>query len=235
MILLLDADTPINVIRTPRKRTASITIVQGNVQVVVPETLSEQRIEAIIQQRRQWIKQKLQLQSEYVPAKVKEYVSGESFSYLGKNYRLKVIEHLPTELKLKGGYLQVGVYANVSRQVKQDYIHQQLVQWYRYHALERLTGKTNRFARMLDVQPRSIAVRDFTSRWGSCLVTGDISYNWKIIIAPHAIVDYVVVHELCHLVEHNHSEQFWKMVGKIIPNHQDCKEWLKVNAQRLCV
>ncbi len=232
---MLDGDTPIDVIRTPRKRTASINIVQGHVQVIVPETLSEQRIEAIIKQRRQWIQQKLRLQSDQVPAKVKEYVSGESFSYLGKNYRLKVIEHLPTEVKLKCGMLQVGVYPNIPQQDKQDYIRQQLVQWYQYHAQERLQEKTHRFARMLDVKPRSISIRDFSSRWGSCLVTDDISYNWRIIIAPHAIVDYVVVHELCHLLEHNHSEPFWKMVGKIIPNYREYKEWLKLNGQRLIV
>jgi predicted metal-dependent hydrolase len=235
MILMLDADTPIDVIRTPRKRTASINIVQGHVQVIVPETLSEQRIEAIIQQRRQWIQQKLRLQSEQVPARAKEYVSGESFSYLGKNYRLKVIEHVPTEVKLKCGMLQVGVYPNIPQQDKQDYIRQQLVQWYQYHAKERLQEKTHRFARMLNVKPRSISIRDFSSRWGSCLVTDDISYNWRIVIAPHAIVDYVVVHELCHLLEHNHSEPFWKTVGKIIPNYRECKEWLKLNGQRLIV
>lgn len=69
--------------------------------------------------------------------------------------------------------------------------------------------------------------KDYKSRWGSCSTTGDISYNWKIVMAPHRIVDYVVVHELCHLLEHNHSAIYWRHVERIIPDFKKCGEWLK--------
>ena len=87
----------------------------------------------------------------------------------------------------------------------------------------------------LDLKPRSVSVEDFKSRWGSCSVEGDISFNWKIIMAPHGIIDYVVAHELCHMIEHNHSPAFWRHVERIIPDYRDRKDWLKENGAQLTV
>ena len=235
MNLLMDDNTPIDVIRTNRRKTASIKVINGRVQVIVPENLSEIRIQQIVQSRKPWILEKLTLQSEQSIPKPKEYISGESFSYLGKNYRLKVLLNEPTEVKLKGGNLVVGVYLKWSDTVRNTFIRRELVKWFEYHALVRLTEKTNRFAKMLGVNPRSISVRDFTSRWGSCCSSGNITYNWRIVIAPHSIVDYVVVHELCHLLEHNHSDEFWRNVSKIMPDYQSNKDWLKFNGLKLVI
>ena len=77
------------------------------------------------------------------------------------------------------------------------------------------------------MEPRSVAVKDYKSRWGSCSAKGDISYNWKIVLAPHRIVDYVVVHELCHMLEHNHSSRYWKLVEKYVPDYRERRDWLK--------
>jgi predicted metal-dependent hydrolase len=79
------------------------------------------------------------------------------------------------------------------------------------------------------VNPASVTVKNYKSRWGSCSTKGDISYNWRIILAPHSIVDYVVVHELCHMLEHNHSSKYWKHVERHVPNWRECREWLKHN------
>ena len=80
---------------------------------------------------------------------------------------------------------------------------------------------------IIGVTPKSVSVCSYKSRWGSCSVNGDLSYNWRIILAPHRIVDYVVVHELCHLLEHNHSPRYWKHVAHHVPDYKDCREWLK--------
>ena len=235
MNLLMDDNTPIDVIRTNRRKTASIKVINGRVQVIVPENLSEIRIQQIVHNRKPWIREKLNLQSEQSIPKPKEYISGESFSYLGKNYRLKVLLNEPTEVKLKGGNLVVGVYSKWSDTDRNTFMRKELVKWFEHHALVRLTEKTNRFAKMLGVSPRSISVRDFTSRWGSCCSSGNITYNWRIVIAPHSIVDYVVVHELCHLLEHNHSDEFWRNVSKVLPDYQSNKDWLKFNGLKLVI
>ena len=86
---------------------------------------------------------------------------------------------------------------------------------------------------MVGVNPKSVGIKTFKSRWGSCHLSGDILYNWNIVIAPNRIVDYVVVHELCHLKQHDHSDKFWKLVGQVIPDYAECKEWLRVNGRAL--
>ena len=219
-------DFPIEVRRSERKRTAEITIVDSQVIVAVPDTLSEERIESLINKRRGWINKKLALQSQVIPFKPKEFVTGEAFSYLGRNYRLKLTRN--DSVKLKNGYFHVGDSAKGKGHVKAG-----LADWYQSHAAHRLTQKTQRYAELLGVMPRSTTVKDFKTKWGSCSTRGDIAYNWRIIMAPHGVIDYVVIHELSHLVEHNHSTKFWGVLEKIVPDYRDKKQWLKMNGQHL--
>ena len=231
MNLTFDKDLTIEVVRTKRRKTASIKVIDGVVQAIVPDQLSDARVEGLIQKRIPWIRRKLREQSQAVLPKPKEYVSGESFTYLGRNYRLKVLRGNDQEVKLKGGYLEVGV----SKKPKEGDIRNALVEWYEEHALNRLTEKTNRYAGIMGVSPNSIVARDYKSRWGSCSSKGDVSYNWRIIIAPHHIVDYVVVHELCHLKHPNHSPAYWKSVKSEIPDYEVCRQWLKEHARELVI
>jgi len=81
-------------------------------------------------------------------------------------------------------------------------------------------------AMALGVRYRRIMLRDQPSRWGSCSTTGTLSFNWRLVLAPHDVLDYVVVHEVCHLVEHNHSKSFWSLVAKRRPQYLEPKQWL---------
>ena len=92
-----------------------------------------------------------------------------------------------------------------------------------------------RFSMILGVDPDSVGIRTFQGRWGSCSAKGKLEFNWKIIIAPTRIVDYVVIHELCHLVHHNHGPKFWKSVERPCPDFRERKEWLRVHGGRLDV
>lgn len=231
MNLILDKDLSIEVVRTKRRKTASIKIIDGLVQAIVPDQLSDARVEELIQKRTPWIRRKLREQSQAVTPKPKEYVSGESFTYLGRNFRLKVLRGNDREVKLKGGYLEVGL----PKKSKDGDIRNALVEWYESHALERLIEKTNRYAGIMGVSPNSISVRDYKSRWGSCSSKGEISYNWRIIISPHHIVDYVVVHELCHLKHPNHSPAYWKSVKREISDYEVCRQWLKEQGSSLVI
>ena len=226
-------DFPVEVIRTDRKRSASIYLEDKFVRVRVPKSLSERRIRELVTRRTPWIKKKIKEVLDRPPIKPKEYVSGETFPYLGRNYRLKVTRGKENSIKLKGGYLIATTVAKDKSPEKT--IRSMLVSWYCQHAETRLGEKTDRLARIVGVSPTSIKVRDYKSRWGSCSASGDISYNWKIILTPHRIVDYVVVHELCHLLEHNHSRQYWKHVERYVPDWKDCRDWLKTNGGSLSI
>ena len=81
----------------------------------------------------------------------------------------------------------------------------------------------------MGLSPKGVGIKSFKSRWGSCSVKGKLDFNWKIVMAPNRIVDYVVVHELCHLKQHDHSPKFWTLVERVVPDYESCKEWLKKN------
>jgi len=217
------------IIRTSRRKTATIKVEAGKVSVVAPAELSTSRIEEVIAKKNRWIKEKLLLHSQVMAVKPKEYVSGESFSYLGKNYRLKVIQGSPVSVKLVQGYLTV-VTPEPLNPIKTKKL---LEGWYREHAEKKLRDKSNRFAKQMGVHFASVGIKSFKSRWGSCSNDGHIQYNWRIIMAPNRIVDYVVVHELCHLIHHNHSPEFWREVGKVVPDYGEAKGWLKENSKVL--
>lgn len=233
MNLMIDGNLPIEVVRTNRRKTASIKIVEGQIQVVVPQSLSRKGIQEVIRKNTSWIRKKLLFQSQNPPVKPKEYVSGESFSYLGRNYRLKLTENDSGEVKLTGGQLVLGVNQYLLETERDPFVRSQLERWYINHAEQRLREKTVRYAKIIGVEPKSIKVKSYKSRWGSCSVRGEISYNWKIIIAPHHIVDYVIVHELSHIHHHNHSSDFWKCVERVVPDFKECREWLRLNGGRL--
>ena len=217
----------VEVVRTDRKKSASIRLLGDLVKVSVPMTLSDSRIRNLVTKRTPWIKSKLQEQSDRPTILPREYVSGETVTYLGKNYRLKVLIGEQPSIKLRRGYVEATV-TKTDIDTKNT-IRSLLEHWYRSLAENLLGEKTVRLASVIGVNPASVTVKNYKSRWGSCSTKGDISYNWRIILAPHSIVDYVVVHELCHMLEHNHSSKYWKHVERHVPNWRECREWLKHN------
>ena len=231
MNTIIDNNLSIEVVRTKRRKTASIKILNGFVQAIVPDQISDFKVKELIKKRRSWIRKKLEEQSKRITPSPKEYISGESFTYLGKNYRLKLVSGIKSDVKLMGGYLEVSH----PKKINNNKIRDLLVEWYVNHASERLIKKTNRYAKIIGVSPISISVKDYKSRWGSCSTNGDISYNWRIIIAPHHVVDYVVVHELCHLLEHNHSKEYWRHVSNNFQSYKECRNWLKMNGLTLVI
>ena len=228
----MNFDFPFEIIRTDRVKSASIDVEDNLVKVTVPKNLSDERIEELIKGRILWIKQKLALQATAIISKPKEYVDGEAFAYLGRNYRLKCANGSEESVKLKSGYLNVTT-KNGKR--NSEHIKVAIEQWYRTKALSRLIDKTRRYSAILKVEPTSINLKDYKAMWGSCSPKGVVSYNWRIILAPHKIVDYIVVHELCHLIEPNHSSKYWKQVMSVIPDYENSKEWLKNNGSSLLI
>ena len=219
------------IVRSSRRKTAAIKIKKGKVFVVVPECLTMAAIESLVDKKHRWIKEKLAIQNEIMDIKPKEFISGESFSYLGKNHPLKIESGLYPVIKLHQDELVVSVRDKTVD--NSQAIKQLLFKWYKQQAESELRDKTERYSSIIGVNPSSVTIKSFKSRWGSCSITGGIQYNWKIIIAPDWIVNYVVIHELCHILHHNHSPAFWKAVEKYCHDYRDCSAWLKINGGRL--
>lgn len=220
------------VVRTHRKKSATIKVEEGVVSVVVPKTLPMDRIHQLVDAKHDWIIEKLAIYAEAQPSSEKEYVSGESFPYLGRNYRLKVLTGDLAPTKLINGRITVTV---PDPDVQSHYIRRALLNWYKRNAEKKIREKVIRYAKQVGVETGVIRIKEFKSRWGSCTPYGDLEFNWLIVLAPNRIVDYVVVHELCHLIHHDHSIQFWKEVERVMPDYRECKVWLKDNAHKLVV
>ena len=216
----------VEVVRSIR-RTASLHIVGSDLQVRIPEHLGDERVAAILQQKRPWIRGKVAELQRVAPHRPKELVSGESFPYLGRHYRLKVQDGHQVGMCLSGGYLRATIRPTEQGEQREARIQHYLHSWYRARALERLKEKTSRYAQQIGVSPAGVSVRAFRSRWGSCDKRGQVVFNWAIIKAPHSIVDYVVIHELCHLIHPNHSKAYWQLVGRHDAAFAAHRQWLK--------
>lgn len=221
----------VEIIKTNRKKSASIQLIDGQVRVRAPRSLSDKRIDDLIKKRIPWIKEKLEEHAKRPKAIEKKYTDGEIFSYLGKNYVLRIIESNNACVKLKNGCFVVTISKN--KVDKADQVQALLADWFRAHANKYLQVRTDKFAEIIGVSPTSVSIKNYKARWGSCTINGAIDYNWKIIQAPKKVIDYIVVHELCHLLEHNHSPKYWSCVEKFMPNSKDYKVWLRENADLL--
>ncbi len=218
------------IIRRDRKRTASIQVSPANeVSVIIPKDLPADKIESLIRRKTPWILSKIKFNQEvkYLH-KPKEFVSGEAFQYLGKNYRLKVITGEDEGVELKNGRLNVRILGGNGVPCDEK-VKSLLTGWYVERAVKKLKERVLRHSLRLGVSFGELRIKTLKRQWGSCSKKGDLVFNWRIIIAPIAIVDYVVVHELCHRLFHDHSKEFWTLMHRVMPDYRGKKEWLRVN------
>ena len=227
----MENNIAINVHRTDRLKTVSIQVSRGKVKISVPKNLEQFKIDKILKSKSKWIKKKLFLQSKITSFRNKEYVSGEDFLYLGRHYRLKIIMGQKYNTEFKDGYLKVTVKDKSNTQK----IKRLIKKWYLEKAQLHLNKMTLDLSKELGVDFHSVKVRNYNSRWGSCSSTGKIFYNWRIIMAPVKIINYVVLHELVHLKEHNHSIRFWKLLKSHYSNIDYAKQWLVYNGHTLTI
>ncbi|MCK5042087.1 MAG: M48 family metallopeptidase [Sphingomonadales bacterium] len=234
MNLSFGFEAEVEIVRTSRRqKSVSFKIKNGKVIVTAPSRLSDKIIGDMINKRSAWVKKQLHILSKRPVAPPKQYVNGEGFLYLGKSYKLQLVEGDSIGVALDGNYLTVSPNSTVPASKSKQHIKDLLTAWFLGKAKENLETKTNEYAELLGFMPKSIIVKTYKARWGSCSTKGDISYNWKLIMSPQHIIDYVVVHELCHMKQHNHSPRFWKLVENIIPDHKARRKWLGDNGEQL--
>ena len=222
----------VEVVRS-RRRTAALHIVGNELQVRVPNQVRDESIIEILQKKRPWIRRKVVQLKEVPVPQPKEFVNGEAFPFLGQNFRLKVQEGHRVGVQLSEGYLLTTVRPSEVGEQRKQRIQQYLKSWYRSRAEERLQEKVERYSKQIGVSPKGLRVREFKSKWGSCDSRGTIAFNLNLIKAPQPIVDYVVIHELCHMIQPNHSKNFWKEVEKYDASYKEHRAWLKQHASEL--
>jgi predicted metal-dependent hydrolase len=214
-------DLQFEIRRSDRRKTLEIIIDRGGELVLAtPGHARQKALEDFVRSKRFWIYTKL-ARSEALrrPVSEKDFVSGEGFYYLGRNYRLLLVKQQRIPVKLEQGRFRMSHDA-----VGRGRGH--MINWYTEHASRWLTRRVERFARRIAVQPTALSVRDLGYRWGSCGQAGRLYFHWKCILLPPAIADYVVVHELVHLGIPHHTADFWRAVARVLPDLEQRKAWL---------
>ncbi|MBZ0116160.1 MAG: M48 family metallopeptidase [Sandaracinaceae bacterium] len=211
--------------RTKDRKTVQITVDRGGELILTaPERCPVRTMEDFVREKRFWIYTKL-AEKEAFRAAVpkKQLVTGEGFPYLGRSYRLLIVKSQAEPLKLEHGRFKLR---------KADVAHgrEHLIAWYVEHATPWLETRVERFARRVGAQPTSVTAQDLGYRWGSCGKGGKLFFHWRSILLPPRIVEYIVVHELVHLLEPHHTPAFWTRVERAMPDCAQRKQWLAEHA-----
>jgi predicted metal-dependent hydrolase len=208
--------------RSPRRNTVSIAVdPEHGVLVTAPGALPVERLDHVVRGKARWIVERLRDRALLERPSAREFVSGETFRYLGRSYRLKVVTAHEPGVALQSGWLCVAVEAGRKVLERAERVRHLLADWYRRHARVRLPQLVDPWARRLRVQATSVLVREAPKRWGSCDARGNLRLNWRIVQAPPRLIEYVVAHELAHLLHEHHTSAFWAALGRAMPDYEE--------------
>jgi predicted metal-dependent hydrolase len=209
------------------RKTISI-IVERDRKVVVraPVNTSEEYIQKEINKRKRLLLKKIGHNQKY-PTNIqpKEFVSGESLMYLGKSYKLYVVDNPIVGIKFDSKF-----FINKNNQSNANSLFRE---WYHRSAERVIIPKVKTFAIQLGITFNSVKVIDLKYRWGSCTPSDNLHFNWRLIKAPMNVIEYIIIHELTHIFEPNHTPEFWTRVGVQQPGFEKAKNWLKENGELL--
>lgn len=215
--------------RSGRRRKLTIAVQRDrSVVVYAPTGTTDEAIRHIVETKRQWILEKLRHPQKYLELPHppgKELVSGESALYLGRQYRIEMVAEGIQTVQFNQCFLVPASKAS-ERKIA-------LREWYVARAHEKILPRVTRFARSLGVAFRRARIVDNRYRWGSCTVKDNVHFNWRLIKAPVFVIDYVIVHELAHLIEPNHTGRFWNVVRAQAPKVDQARTWLREHGQVL--
>jgi len=215
--------------RSEKRHMLAITVERDRSVVVhAPVGTPEATIRELVDSKRYWIHEKINHRQKYdeLPHPPgKELVTGESALYLGRQYRIEVVEAGLAEIQFSQRFLIPASHASRRKVV--------LRAWYKGKAHEKILPRVHLHARQLGVAYKQAKIVDNRYRWGSCTVKDNVNFNWRLIKAPMFVIDYVIVHELAHLLETNHTPRFWNIVRAQSPTMEKARAWLKDHGQIL--
>ncbi|MCP4571823.1 MAG: M48 family metallopeptidase [bacterium] len=220
MRTLTVGDLELEVRRSGRRNAVQITVDRGGELVITaPADCPASTMEDFVREKRFWIYTKLAEKALLEqPVGARRFVSGEGFPYLGRSYRLLLVDEQNAPLKLERGRFRLRRAAAAAGR-------EHFIRWYRTHAQPWLERRVGLMAPRIDVRVAEVRVLDLGFRWGSC-GKGTVNFHWAVILLPPRIVDYVIVHELVHLHEQHHTPEFWRRVERAMPDYERRKAWL---------
>ena len=194
-----------------------------------PMRASIEELARLVREKAPWILKKQRGFRELKGFQPKrEFVSGETFLYLGRRLILKVVQAAGKRgVSLLDGHLLVSLEEKFPESKRAEKIRELLIGWYRWQAQSVFSERVQSYSEKTGIVPAGFRLGNANRRWGSCNGKGEICVTWQVVMAPMALVDYVIVHELCHLKHCNHSKRFWRLLGSIQPDYEKRRERLK--------
>jgi predicted metal-dependent hydrolase len=239
-------------IRSKRRKTLSLQVRHGHVTVRAPHYVSSAFIDSFIQEKSAWLRTKLTEQQE--EPDFCDFNQGSHLLFLGEQLKLNIFSakkstvfidsplvsevELFSDDKLSLRQLNVVISDKVSARfesplAKAKRVKKLLETYFKQQAEQLFTERLEVLSTQTSLVPTKTIVRQYSARWGSCNNRGEVSFNYLLIMTPIFVIDYVIVHELCHLKHLNHSKCFWKLVEQYCPNYQIAKKWLKAHQSHL--
>jgi len=218
---------PDRIIRS-RRRTLSLEITtDARLVVRAPFRAPDTWIRDMIEEKRGWIERKIaEMKARPAPGE-RRFVAGEEFLFLGKSYALGVLDGSDAGITMSDR-LYIG-------ELRLPECRALLQEWYTKKAAEIFPVRVTGVATLLDYVPKKIRITDARRRWASCSSTGTLSFSWRLVLAPPEVIDYVIVHELVHLRQPDHSDRFWTNVEKAMPDYRKYRQWLRENERMLSI
>ena len=215
---------PIKIHRVIRSRRRTIALVVGSdatLTVRAPVQTPMVYIEDLVHKKLQWIRAKIAQVESRPRVRQKRFVNGESFLYLGDLYRLRVVSNAEAPFVFQKEFMLASERQFEARKL--------LLGWYKEQARKKIPDRVKLYAHRLGMEVGPIKVTDARKRWGSCGKGNSLNFSWRLIMAPLHVLDYVVIHELAHTVERNHSRTFWNKIATMCPAYRTSMQWLKRN------
>lgn len=216
-----------------KRKTISIEVLQdGAIKVRAPIGVDKEKIIEQVIKKGEWIiAKRAEVKERFSNKPTREFKNGEKFMYLGKEYSLKVIIDNRIK-KIRVSIIEDEIIIETYTKAF-DKIKKALELWYRDMAIKKIRERVKHYEKYYPMKPKSIRVKEQKRRWGSCTYYNDLLFNWRIIMAPVEVIDYVVVHEMTHMVHKNHSKDYWNEVSRIMMDYKSRSNWLKENGIKL--
>ncbi len=212
-------------VRSKRRTIALIVERDGSLTVRAPKRAAVVAIQSFILEKQDWIMRAREKIKLLVETPKKEYKNGERFLFLGNEYELNLVKPQRPALKFEDGFTLGNTAQQRGEQV--------FAKWYKERAYTVIDERVRVFSAHYGFSPKQVKISSARTRWGSCSPDGTLNFTWRLVMAPLEVIDYVVVHELCHLRVKNHSSRFWREVEKIMPEYKDRRKWLRAHGERL--
>lgn len=155
--------------------------------------------------------------------------------FLGKEYTINMVMYKDNKIRIfiRGKSIEIYIPEKMNSGECKEEIRKELSKWYRTMSKEIIGERLQYYSCKIKVKYNNFRIKDQKTRWGSCSSKKNLNFNWRIVMAPEWVMDYIIIHELCHLIHMNHSKDFWATVSKFMPNYKDASLWLKVNGYKL--